>query len=259
VPTEAELDRAYGAWYRPIGGRFSGAGDQVLGYLRGRLARRIVKIAPPGPVLDVGSGDGTLLDALGARGRTAVGLERRSTRDDIRAVDLAQIRERWAAIVFWHSLEHLRDPGAALEHAAGLLLPDGVMVVAMPNVDSIQARVFGDRWLALDLPRHLVHVPAPALLAKLDALGMRPERVSHLRGGQVVFGWLHGVVGALPTRPDLYEAIRRPAARQAGISAGRRAMTLAAGALALPLATACALGEASLRRGGSVYVEARRA
>jgi SAM-dependent methyltransferase len=258
-PTEAELDRAYGSWYRPPGGRFAGLGDRLLRRLRGQLARRLAHIAPPGPVLDVGAGDGALLDALAARGRTAVGLERHSTRDDVRAMDLAEVRERWAAIVFWHSLEHLRDPGAALERAADLLLPDGVIVVAMPNADSIQARVFGDRWLALDLPRHLVHVPASALLAKLDALGMRPERVSYLRGGQVVFGWLHGIVGTLPTRPDLYDAIRKPAARQAGISGGRRAMTVTAGALALPLAVVCTLGEASLRRGGSVYVEARRA
>jgi SAM-dependent methyltransferase len=259
APTEAELDRAYGSWYRPPGGRFSGVGDRLLGRLRGRLAGRLAQIAPPGPVLDVGTGDGALLDALAARGRTAVGLERGSTRDDVRALDLTEVRERWAAIVFWHSLEHLRDPGAALERAARLLLPDGVIVVAMPNADSIQARVFGDRWLALDLPRHLVHVPASALLARLQAVGMRPERVSYLRGGQVVFGWLHGIVGTLPSQPDLYDAIRKPQARRVALSRWRRAATLTVGALALPLAVACAVGEASLRRGGTVYVEARHA
>jgi hypothetical protein len=210
-------------------------------------------------VLDVGAGEGALLDALAAQGRDAVGLERRSTRDDIRAGDLAEVRERWAAIVFWHSLEHLRDPGAALERATGLLLPGGVIIVAIPNLDSIQARVFGDRWLALDLPRHLVHLPASALLARLGALGMRRERVSYLRGGQVVFGWLHGIVATLPSRPDLYDAIRRREARRSGLSPIRRALTLAAGALALPVAIACALLEAGLRRGGSLYVEARRA
>ena len=84
----------------------------------------------------------------------------------------------------------------------------------MPNPDSLQARAFGDRWLHLDLPLHLVHVPAPALLARLRALGLRVERVSYLRGGQVVFGWLHGIVGLLPGHPDLYDAIRRPEARR---------------------------------------------
>jgi SAM-dependent methyltransferase len=259
VPTEAELERAYGSWYRPPDGRFSSVGDRLLGRLRARLAGRLAHIAPPGPVLDVGAGDGALLDALTARGRAAVGLERRSTRDDVRAMDLTEVRERWAAIVFWHSLEHLRDPGATLERAAHLLLPGGVIVIAMPNADSVQARVFGDRWLALDLPRHLVHVPAAALLARLQAVGMHPERISYLRGGQVVFGWLQGIVGTLPTRPDLYDAIRKPEARRVALSRWRRAATLTVGALALPLAVACAVGEASLRRGGTVYVEARHA
>ena len=32
---------------------------------------------------------------------------------------------------------------------------------------------FGDRWLALDLPRHLVHLPAGRLVARLETLGLR--------------------------------------------------------------------------------------
>lgn len=257
-PTDLELERAYRSWYRPQTGRFSGPADSLLRYLRGRLAGRLARVAPPGPILDVGAGDGALLDALAAHGRRAIGLEREATRDDIRAVDLDEIDGRWAAIVFWHSLEHLRDAGEAAERAFGLLEPDGVIVIAMPNVGSIQARAFGERWLALDLPRHLVHVPASTLVARLSALGLRVERVSYLRGGQAVFGWLHGIVGALPGDLDLYDAIRRPEARRQPISAPRRAAALAAGALALPVALAAALLEAGLRRGGTIYVEARR-
>jgi hypothetical protein len=258
IPTDEELDRAYGSWYRPDGGRFSGLGDRLLRRLRGRTARRLDEIAPPGPVLDVGAGDGALLDALGALGRPTVGLERDSVRDDIRAAEIGEVEERWAAIVFWHSLEHLRDAGAAVDRAAGLLEPGGVLLVAMPNAASIQARLFGERWLALDLPRHLVHVPAATLISRLRGLGLRTSRVSYLRGGQVLFGWLHGIVGSLPSHPDLYDAIRRPEARREALSPGRRAMTLALATLALPLAAACAGIEVALRRAGTVYVEARR-
>jgi hypothetical protein len=74
----------------------------------------------------------------------------------------------------------------------------------------------------------------------------------------VVFGWVQGIVGSLPGHPDLYDAIRRPKARRSTMSTPQRAATLAAGALALPPAAGCALIEASLRRGGTVYVEARR-
>jgi SAM-dependent methyltransferase len=259
VPTDQELERAYGGWYRPPRGRFSGVGDRVLRRLRGRTARRVDETAPPGPVLDVGAGDGALLDALATVGRKGVGLERSSSRGDIREAEVTDVQEHWAAIIFWHSLEHLRAPGAALDHAAGLLDPGGLMLIAMPNTASIQARVFGDRWFHLDLPLHLVHVPSATLLARLRALGLRPSRVSYLRGGQVAFGWLHGIVGALPSHPDLYDAIRRPEARREPISPGRRAFALAAATALLPLAAVCAAVEALLRRGGTIYVEAHRA
>jgi hypothetical protein len=131
-------------------------------------------------------------------------------------------------------------------------------VIAMPNAESLQARAPGARWFALDLPRHIVHVPAAALLERLRGLGLRVERVSQLRGGQAAFGWLHGLVALLPGDLDLYDAIRRPGARRGPLPARRRAAALAAGALLLPVAIAFALAEAALRRGGSVYVEARR-
>jgi SAM-dependent methyltransferase len=252
-PSGDELERAYRDWYRPASGRFSGGGDAVLKSTRGLLDR----IAPDGPVLDVGSGEGALLDALAARGREATGLERASQRPDVRSTDIGEVDGQWAAVVFWHSLEHLRAPGAAIEHAARLLTAGGVLVIAGPNAASLQARAFGDRWFALDLPRHLVHLPAAAVLSRLREQGLEPYRVSYLLGGQVVFGWLHGLVGSLPGNPDLYDAIRLPGARRRRLSAGARLVILGAALLLLPVAGLCAGIEAALRRGGTVYVEAR--
>jgi SAM-dependent methyltransferase len=257
-PTEAELERAYADWYRPSAGRFSGPGDKLLRRSRATLARRLAEIAPPGRVLDVGSGDGVLLDALRASGREALGIERNSDRPDVVETDLSELEPPWAAVVFWHSLEHLPEPTASLREAARLLAPRGVLVIAVPNAASLQARAFGDRWLALDLPRHLTHTPGPALLEALRREGLVVERVSHLRGGQVVFGWLHGLVGLLPGHPNLYDAIRRAPARSSPMSGRRRLATLLAGALLLVPAAVCTAAEVLLRRGGTIYVEARR-
>jgi SAM-dependent methyltransferase len=264
-PTEAELDAAYAGAYRPEGGRFSGPGDRLLRRTRGRLAGRLDEIAPPGPILDVGAGKGALLDALEQRGREAVGTERSD--QDLEAARAKPGPERsagtdaegeWAAIVFWHSLEHLSDAGARVAALGSSLAPDGVAVISIPNRASLQARAFGDRWLHLDLPRHLVHVPAPALFEALHGAGLRVERVSYLLGGQVVFGWLHGLVGTLPGSPSLYDAIRRPEARSRPLTSGRRLGILALAVALLPVAAALALVEALARRGGTVYVEARR-
>lgn len=258
-PTDDELDRAYDS-YRPPSGRFSAGGDRLLGVSRSRLARRIDRIAPPGPVLDVGAGDGTLLRALLSCGREALGLERVGDGDHVVARELVEFDERtgeWAAVVFWHSLEHLRDPAGALDQACRLLAPGGVVVIALPNLNSWQARVLGLRWFHLDLPRHLVHVPARALDAGLSERGLRTERVSYWRGGQLVFGWLHGLVGMLPGHRDLYDAIRRPEARNEAMRPLSRFATLAAGVTLAPLAVALAIAEATAGAGGTVYVEAR--
>jgi SAM-dependent methyltransferase len=259
-PTEAELRAAYGEWYRPGSGRrFGLIGDELLRRTRGSLAARLDAIAPPGPVLDVGAGDGVLLDALAARGRAATGLERTAGRTDVRDEPLDAVRGEWAAVVFWHSLEHLPAPGEAVRHAARLLAPNGVVVVAVPDAASLQARAFGERWLHLDPPRHLVHLTRRSLTSGLERHGLQVERVSHVRGGQIAIGWLDGLVGALPGDLDLYQALRRREARSVPMNRRRRAATLAAGALLAPVALVAAAVEVALRRSGTVYVEARRA
>ena len=259
-PSDEQLAAAYAVWYRPEGGRFSGAGDAVLRRTRSALANRLHRVLPPGPVLDVGAGDGTLVGAFRRHGREAAGVDPYASGSSphVRAVEFEDMTGAWSAVIFWHSLEHLRRPVRALAHAAALVVPGGVLVVAVPNAASLQARLFGDRWLALDLPRHLVHISPPALLSQVEALGFRVERVSYLRGGQVLFGWLHGIVGRLPGHPDLYDAIRRGQARQAGQSPFFRLYALAAGVAALPLALAGTVVEVATRSGGTVYVEARR-
>ncbi len=259
VPSEAVLAGAYADWYRPASGRrFGLVGDAVLRHSRAALAGRVDAIAPPGAVLDVGAGDGVLIDALRARGRDAVGLERDPRRPDLRDEPLEALAPGWAAVVFWHALEHLPEPGEAIRQAARLLVPGGVVVIAVPNTDSLQARLFGPDWLHLDPPRHLVHLSTRTLVAGLDRAGLRTERTSPVRGGQIAIGWLDGLVGALPGEPDLYQALRRPEARSAPMSPGRRAFALTAGAALSPLALAGAALEVALGRPGTTYVEARR-
>ncbi len=212
-------------------------------------------------MLDVGAGDGSLLRALRRRGREAVGLERASGGEGVLDRDIAEFHDRpgeWAAVVFWHSLEHLPDPAAALDQAVALLSPGGVLAIAVPNLGSWQARCFGARWLHLDLPRHLVHLTTPALRTGLRRRGLRVDRLSHWRGGQILFGWLHGLVGCLPGHPDLYSAIRRPEAQERPSAGARRLAVVLAGAALVPVAVVLSAGEIAAGAGGTVYLEARR-
>lgn len=257
-PTDAELAEAYGDWYRPHAERrFYFAADAILSRSRGLLAARIDEITPAGPVLDVGAGDGTLIDAMSARGREAVGLERNPARTDLRDEPLNEVKGEWAAVIFWHSLEHLPEPGEAIRQAARLLAPGGVLIVAVPNTDSLQARAFGDRWLHLDIPRHLVHLSTRSLRRGLRQEGFTVERVSYVRAGQILIGWLQGLVGLLPGQPDLYQALRRERARGVHQSTTKRIAAIVAAVALSPVAAVLALGEIAVRRSGTVYMEAR--
>jgi Methyltransferase domain len=179
----------------------------------------------------------------------------------VREIELVDFHDRlgeWAAVVFWHSLEHLRNPHGALRHACSLLRPSGLLIVAVPNLASWQARWLGDRWLALDLSRHLVHLPAQTLIDGVRDCGLTIDRISYWRGGQVMFGWLDGLVSMLPSHPGLYDAIRQTHARAEPMSPTRRAITLLAGTALTPLAATLAAAEIADRSGGSMYLEARR-
>jgi SAM-dependent methyltransferase len=172
--------------------------------------------------------------------------------------DLEAVTGQWAGIVFWHSLEHLPDPQAALAQAVDRLMPGGALVIAVPNHESWQARLFGPSWFARDLPRHLAHIPGRALVARLRQQGLTVRRVSYVRGGQVFFGWLDGLVGSLPGGVSLYDAIRAPQARASRMGAGRRLLALIAAVFLAPLALVASVAEVAARRGGTVYVEATR-
>lgn len=259
IPDQAALDAAYGDWYWPQASqRFSLVGDALLRRSRASMAHRIDEVAPPGAILDVGAGEGTLINALQEKGRKASGLERQSDHPDIRNQSINEVEGQFAAVVFWHSLEHMGNPRECVLEASRLLIPGGVLIIAVPNLGSLQASAFGDGWLHLDLPRHQVHLTSNSLTTGLEESGYHIGSVSGTRAGQVVIGWLDGLVGRAPGGLDLYQSLRRRSARRIEISPGKRAAAIATGVILFPVALACAAVEIAAKRSGSVYVEARR-
>ena len=80
--------------------------------------------------------------------------------------DIPGLKMPFDRIVFWHSLEHLHRIEESLEKARDRLAPDGMLIIALPNIDSDDARRYGHNWIALDAPRHLYHF-SPKTLHRL--------------------------------------------------------------------------------------------
>ncbi len=132
-----------------------------------------------GAILDVGCGDGKFLWALDPQRWQRSGVEyleevvqivrgRMPHLDlipgDIWKKDLDQ--RRFDVITLWHVFEHLPEPQRVLERLHQLLAPEGLLILAVPNLASLQARWFGGRWLGLDAPRHLFHY-SPRVLRRM--------------------------------------------------------------------------------------------
>lgn len=120
----------------------------------------------PGRLLDLGCWVGFLLDEARTRGWHAMGVEpsvfaSRYARErlglDVQTADLFGLDlqlGRFDAVVLADVLEHLPDPGRALDRIATLAKPEAVLHLALPDAGSRVARLLGPRWWSV-IPTHV--------------------------------------------------------------------------------------------------------
>jgi SAM-dependent methyltransferase len=135
---------------------------------------------PGGSLLDVGCGVGHFVREAALAGYDASGIElsqeaiafgRKTWGLPIKQGDLLEVnfpKKSFDVITLWQVLEHLAHPNESLEEIHKLLRDSGILVIAVPNLSSVQARLFRGRWYHLDVPRHLFHYD-PGSLRKLLA------------------------------------------------------------------------------------------
>ena len=78
-----------------------------------------------------------------------------------------------------HVLEHLYDPLDILRRLASKMKPGGVIHIALPNPQSLSARLFGARWFSLDSPRHIMLFTPARLRQLLVEAGFENVSVLH--------------------------------------------------------------------------------
>jgi len=171
-------------------------------------------------VLDIGCGRGALLGALAALGARGVGLERVAS-GSLRGDAGFELRNgelpgqhfaaaSFDAVILWHVLEHLGNPQETLAEIGRIIKPGGLLLIAVPNNASWQARMFGPRWFHLDLPRHLHFFGHAGLLRLLQQQGYAVRAYSTFDPIQNLFGFiqscLNGVARSAPNR--LYQLMR---------------------------------------------------
>jgi SAM-dependent methyltransferase len=226
---------------------------------------RFLRDLPAGArVLEIGAGDGGFVTRMRAAGMRAEGVEPSpSARERARRAGVELEAERpdaagaMDAVVLWHVLEHLPDPAAEMRAARAQLAPGGRVLVAVPNLASLQARIGRDRWFHQDVPRHLIHLTPSGVEALFERAGLTPPRVSHLLVEQNPLGmWLTLLNLVTAERNVLFRLLKR----DLPLRGARAKLDLAlALVLAAPLAIVAGLLEllAGLaRRGGTIVAVA---
>lgn len=155
-----------------------------------RLVSQLV--SPPDVILDGGCGTGEFLNELNRHQYQVIGFE-----PDPLAARWARERfglavhtgyldsfERDPAsvdlVTLWHVLEHMSNPLPALTQIHKLLSKKGQLLIAVPNIGSLDARIYGQYWVPLDAPRHLWHFRKTPLEQLAQQAGFRVTRTGML-------------------------------------------------------------------------------
>lgn len=139
-----------------------------------------------GHVLDWGTGDGFLVKLLNDSGLNAFGIDPYSSAGDDKTVFKATIHNApfpdnfFDAITGFHILEHLREPLQSIQSALRLLKPKGILIIEVPNIDSLQYRLFRSMWQPLEIPFHLNHFSLSSLQYNLlDNFNLKVLKISY--------------------------------------------------------------------------------
>jgi SAM-dependent methyltransferase len=95
----------------------------------------------------------------------------------------------------FHVIEHVDSPARVIARVARWLAPGGVLALETPNLDSLDARLFRDRWWGgYHIPRHWTLFTPETLQATLSAQGLEPFAVRYQTGHSF---WMYSLHHAL--------------------------------------------------------------
>lgn len=139
------------------------------------LKQKVKSIGKPklakNKLLDFGAGTGDFLQVAKNNGWKVTGIEPNQHARKLavkKGLNLFSSldeleNENFDVITLWHVLEHVPNLDQILMQLQELLNPGGLIVIALPNYKSWDAKKYGKYWAAYDVPRHLWHFDREAM------------------------------------------------------------------------------------------------
>ena len=128
--------------------------------------KKISSFHQSGNLLDVGGGNGEFATFMAIQGWNVFlqdkipQLDNLSDSKNINTVQNLEIikeDEYFNVITLWHSLEHIHNIDELYSQLNRLLTPDGILLIAIPNINAPEIIFFNKKWAPFDAPRHLYH------------------------------------------------------------------------------------------------------
>lgn len=116
-------------------------------------------------LLDFGAGTGDFMVMAKKKNWSVAGVEpNRKARElaEAKGIHLCPKMEtlqdnKYQVITLWHVLEHLPNLEEQISQLISKLGKEGILVIAVPNFRSYDAKYYREFWAAYDVPRHLWH------------------------------------------------------------------------------------------------------
>jgi 2-polyprenyl-3-methyl-5-hydroxy-6-metoxy-1,4-benzoquinol methylase len=156
----------------------------IINYMRGII------ISPGKKILDVGSGSGQFLYEIKELGLDVYGVEPGNFDKEsvnkhnlkIKKMDLIAAKfsnNFFDLITINQVLEHVSNPTDTIKELYRILSKKGILIIGVPNTNSLAYKLFKKNWYQLDVPRHLFDFSDKNLVEKLKKEGFKIKRIRY--------------------------------------------------------------------------------
>jgi len=271
--TELSFLYSSGSYRADSGERFVGVVETAITLSRKLRRKRIEKYIGKGRILDVGCGRGIFLEEMRKHDWKVAGTEyNEDTAESInKTYDVNVVTgnpDDWEfppgsfdVVTMNHILEHMSAPDKVINVCSRVLREDGLLVVAVPNITSLQSIVGKHLWFHLDIPYHIYHFSEMGLLNLIEKHGFRLLKIRRFDLEYNPFGWLQTLLNVTGIRKNLfYDLLKNVKTRNiliSNVSKWHLLATIILIPVYLPISLILSLYESFiLKNGGTVEIHA---
>ncbi|MCD8443475.1 class I SAM-dependent methyltransferase [Tenacibaculum finnmarkense] len=136
-------------------------------------------------ILDIGAGTGDFLKVCKENNWKVSGVEPSEKARSFASKKNIELQEdisnykgkQFDVISLWHVLEHIPNLIEYTNQLKKLLKPNGVLIIAVPNYKSYDAKKYKEFWAAYDVPRHLWHFSQTAIKKIFATTNMKVVKI----------------------------------------------------------------------------------